>query len=165
MKNKIPTLIAAIALTITPAVVHAQLQINRIVLPRSIVSSDNRYLAATLEVPNRDTSLPAYGGRLTLRHAYLAKMYEATYYQCGATANRNWASIAWRLTSERGVFFLSCSDAARTVNRYGLMSNTEATTILYGRDAREIDLPSLDITGEQKVSQWIQEINRIRFEN
>lgn len=101
---------------------------------------------------------------MTVKHVYMAKIHETTYYQCHATANRSWDIMVWRITTEGGAFFLSCADADRIAMRYGLMDTTETTNIMYGRDLREIELPVLNITGDAKVSRWIRDIDRIRFE-
>jgi hypothetical protein len=82
-----------------------------------------------LGVPDADTTISAYGGKLRLYDVHIAKMIEVTHDSC--TRGRYTRPHPWTYTADRGKakmgsFIISCTLANDLVTAYGL-GKPEAT--------------------------------------
>ncbi|MDF0556378.1 hypothetical protein [Kamptonema sp. UHCC 0994] len=119
-------------------------------------------------VPNRDTTQPAYGGKLRLYDVHIAKMFETSQFLCQQSrgiSGYEWVYLAGNGSIRMGNFRISCSLASETASTYGL-GKPERTSI--ARDTEggppESDvysIPILDITGS-KVQQWINFVQNFK---
>ena len=127
-------------------------------LPMEIVFDEG---AADITVPDQDTSLSAYGGRLRRYDVHIAKMFEVTNFLCQQQLVGG--SIIWGYQAsggniDMGKFTISCRLASDIGTAYGL-GNPEATSIEFTQgegksSTRSYDIPIFDITGN-KVPKWI----------
>ena len=133
-----------------------------------------------LSVPDADTTVSAYGGRLRLYDVHIAKMIEVTHYQCtfprraGTSPEENgsriksydWSYFAgysadYRRRAEAtsmGNFIITCELAQSLVDSYGL-GKPELTTISYEVRSAEMGtttrmIPILDIRGKE-IGEWM----------
>jgi hypothetical protein len=118
-----------------------------------------------LNAPSGDDSQPAFGGKLHLYDVYIAKMVEVTNQFCQHQF-RNAPSHSWSYgygakgrDRKYKRFTISCELAEQLRQKYGL-GLPERTTIAFSRGGRStnriFDLPTLDITGDSKVNQWLK---------
>jgi hypothetical protein len=112
-------------------------------------------------VPDRDTTAPAYGGKLRLYDVHIAKMFEVTNDTC--IRGRSDRGIEWTYTADRGnakmgTFVIRCQLARDIATAYGL-GRAEATTFEGSRKVNMI--PTLNITGS-KVDKWIRFTNNFK---
>ena len=146
------------------SIAQSQVQIDRIVFPDPNVR--NRTQVANLYVPDQDTNQPAYGGRLRVYDVHIAKMFESTYYECRTTESRRWVQIVWRYyrgNRGQGAYTISCDRANQVVREYGLMNQTETSLVIYYRARNNVELPTLDITGD-KITPWLELVRTFRPE-
>ena len=126
-----------------------------------------------LSVPDADTTVSAYGGRLRLYDVHIAKMIEVTHYQCtfprraGTSPEENGSRIKsyyWSYSAggqrmaDMGNFIITCKLAQSLVDAYGL-GEPETTTISYEVRSAEMGnktrmIPILDIRGEE-IGEWM----------
>jgi hypothetical protein len=115
----------------------------------------------SITVPDRDTTAPAYGGRLRVYDVHIAKMVEVTHHLC---KNRRVSpGIIWNYRADNGridmgQFNISCRLANDLATAYGL-GTSEFTTINYsmgesGIDPQNFSIPVLNLTGN-KIDRWI----------
>ncbi len=126
------------------------------------------FVLMQLTVPNRDTTQPAYGGKLRLYDVHLAKMFETSQFLCQqyrSVSGYEWVYSAGNGSIRMGNFRISCNLASETASTYGL-GKPERTSI--ARDTEggppESDvysIPILDITGS-KVQQWINFVQNFK---
>ena len=164
LKFPLLALLALGSVIAIPTIAQAQVQIDRVLFPTP--GSTGRYLIANLEVPNQDTNLPAFGGRLRIYDVHIAKMFEVTYHECRTTQDRQWREIVWRYYRGgrgQGAYTISCDRANQVVREYGLMDRTETTPVTYYRARTSVEMPSLDITGD-KVTSWLELVRNFRPE-
>jgi hypothetical protein len=107
-----------------------------------------------LKVPDTDTTLPAYGGRLRLYDVHIAKMFEISYEFCSRHYDNNkvlpWYYYANDGKINMGEFRISCALARDIVSAYGLGKGELTET-----DTRPRTFPTLNITGG-KVEKWMR---------
>ena len=132
-----------------------------------------------LTVPDPDTTVSAYGGRLRLYDVHIAKMIEVTHSRCssprraGASPKKNGLRIEkyhWLYSSaqgwgDMGYFPITCKLAQSLVNTYGL-GKAESTTIWYEVSSavmgtRTEMIPILDIRGEE-IDEWMSFTSRFK---
>jgi hypothetical protein len=107
----------------------------------------------SLTVPDSDTTLPAYGGRLRLYDIHIAKMFEVTYHACTERGQR--FGLAWFYSANNGktnmgTFRITCRFARQIVDKYGLGKYEPSQFI-----DDEVKIRTLNITGD-KVEKWIK---------
>ncbi|MEG5004267.1 hypothetical protein QUB17_11440 [Microcoleus sp. B5-C4] len=119
------------------------------------------FVLMQLTAPNRDTTQPAYGGKLRLYDVHLAKMFETSHFLCQQSrgvSGYEWVYSAGNGSIRMGNFRISCSLASETASTYGL-GKPERTSIARdtegGRPESDVySIPILDITGS-RVQRWI----------
>jgi hypothetical protein len=114
-----------------------------------------------LRVPDTDTTLPAYGGRLRLYDVHIAKMFEISYSFCQSAQYTNDRVLPWYYYADNGKtnmgeFRISCELARDIVSAYGLGKPERTET-----DSRPKMFPTLNITGG-KVDKWIRFTNNFK---
>ena len=124
----------------------------------------------SLDVPDADTTVSAYGGRLRLYDVHIAKMIEYTDYLCTSSKaygsrikSYDWSYSADRRRTDIGSFIITCELAQSLASKYGL-GEPEATTIINSESesfppGRRMSpetrmVPILDIRGEE-IDEWM----------
>ena len=126
----------------------------------------------SLDVPDAETTVSAYGGRLRLYDVHIAKMIEYTQYLCTRPRNSpeengsriksyDWSYSADRRKADMGDFTITCKMAQNLANTYGL-GKPEATTIIHSEveagskrmGPRTEMIPILDIRGDE-IGEWM----------
>ncbi len=135
-------------------------------LPMTIHWSDGEVFF--LDVPDKDVNRPAYGGKLKLYDAHVAKMFEVTQHLCQKEPKRtgyNWIYEKNEGLTRIGGFEISCDLANDIAIAYGA-GKSESTTVECSRGGRACpsktySVPILNITGG-KVNSWIQFMSRFK---
>ena len=147
MNTKI-SLIGTIVLTMLGSAISPQ--IAKAELPMKLFDNGN---GISLTVPNSDTTLPAYGGRLRLYDVHIAKMFEVTYHACQERRQKSgltWFYAADNGKTKMGTFKITCNLARDIVSAYGLGKYEPSQFI-----DDEVKIRTLNITGG-KVDKWMQ---------
>ena len=147
---------STIALTLLGSTIVPQ--IAKADFPMVIVVDEGEW---HLNVPDADTTVSAYGGKLRLYDVHIAKMVEVTHDSCFRgeyTRVHPWTYTANRGKEKMGSFSISCKLANDLVTAYGLGKSEETT---FEGDRRKHMIPSLNITGG-KVDKWIQFTNNFK---
>lgn len=135
-------------------------------LPMEIVFDEG---TAAIVVPDRDTSLPAYGGQLRRYDVHIAKMFEVTHFLCQQRmvgGSIEWGYYAGRGSIDMGKFSISCNLANDLAAAYGL-GKPEFTTISFSQGegqspkVRSNNIPIFEITGN-KVPKWMNFVQGFR---
>ena len=148
--------VSTIALTLIESAItpqNAQAEI-----PMKFFADEGTYF---LKVPDKYTTLPAYGGRLRLYDVHIAKMVELTQYFCQKYNYSSDRSYPWYYyvdngNIDMGRFKISCRLANELSSAYGLGKVERTET-----DTRPIMVPTLNITGG-KVDKWIRFTNNFK---
>ena len=135
----------------------------------------------SLDVPDAETTVSAYGGRLRLYDVHIAKMIEYTQYLCTRPRNSPeengsriksyyWSYSADRRRTDMGSFIITCELAQSLASKYGL-GEPEATTIINSESesfppGRRMSsetrmVPILDIRGEE-IDEWMNFTNNFK---
>jgi hypothetical protein len=133
-----------------PALAGTAVPINRIDFAGAGGNFNERY--GTFEVPDRDTSRPAYGsGRLTRYDVHIAKMIEVTHhYWC--LKRDDYKGVFYNYNADNGKVFMgkiyiSCDLAARAYKSFGV-GRAEMTEIYNrGNGPESVGIPVLDLNG------------------
>lgn len=161
--KKILLYLLTLGLSLTAATsAKAQVTIDRIEFPNP---NSSGFQVGRLYVPQGDTSLPAYGGRLTVREVDIAKMVEATHYACHSIETRHWSRIIWNYyvgANLRQSFDISCNTADVLGNAYGFLE-AESTVVYYYQARNIVEIPVLNITGDN-ISPWKIFVGNLRSE-
>lgn len=114
----------------------------------------------SLTVPDRNTTVSAYGGELRLYDVHIAKMFEVTKFLCdrGFTGGILWNYRAGGGSIRMGAFNVTCAEANHIASIFG-RGKPEITNILYigeegYRREETFDIPILNIVGD-KIPQWL----------
>ena len=115
---------------------------------------------ADILVPDRNTTVSAYGGELRLYDVHIAKMFEVTKFLCdrGFTGGILWNYRAGGGSIRMGAFNVTCAEANHIASIFG-RGKPEITNILYigeegYRRQETFDIPILNIVGD-KIPQWL----------
>ncbi|MEG4441833.1 hypothetical protein QUB47_06750 [Microcoleus sp. AT9_B5] len=126
------------------------------------------FVLMQLTAPNRDTTQPAYGGKLRFYDVHLAKMFETSHFLCQqfrGVSGYEWVYLAGNGSIRMGNFRIPCSLASETASTYGL-GKPERTSIAKDTEGGppESDvysIPILDITGS-KVQRWMNFVQNFK---
>lgn len=126
------------------------------------------FVLMQLTAPNRDTTQPAYGGRVRLYDVHVAKMFETSHFLCQKSrgiSGYEWVYSASNGSIRMGNFRIPCSLASEMASTYGL-GKPERTSI--ARDTEggppESDvysIPIFDIT-DSKVQRWMNFVQNFK---
>lgn len=124
--------------------------------------SDVDPAAGELIVPDTDTTLSAYGGRLRRYDVHMAKMFELTIQMCRGSRNGDvfWTYKAGNGNIDMGNFRITCALADDVKIAYGL-GRTERTVVRTERGATAIEVPILRI-GEEKIDRWMNFVENFK---
>jgi hypothetical protein len=152
------------SLIAAPALAGTAVPINRIDFAGAGGNFYERY--GTFEVPDRDTSRPAYGGgRLTRYDVHIAKMIEVTHHYWCLKRN-DYKGVFYDYNADNGKVFMgkiyiSCDLAARAYEAFGA-GRAEATDIYNrGNGPESVSIPVLDLNGE-KIAKFQTLVDSIK---
>jgi hypothetical protein len=114
----------------------------------------------TLTVPDDDTTVSAYGGRLRHYDVHIAKMIEVTRPGCKQTPRhytKRWKYLAGNGSIDMGTFVISCGLTFDLFEAYGTGKSEETEFVGLGTSL----MPTLNITGG-KVDKWIRFTNNFK---
>jgi hypothetical protein len=115
----------------------------------------------TITVPDEDTTVPAYGGRLRKYDVHIAKMIEVTSLSCKQSPRNRTLSWTYRAdngAANMGTFAVSCGLVWDLFDAYGTGKSEE--TQFVDSDGSTM-IPTLNITGG-KVDKWIRFTNNFK---
>ncbi len=118
----------------------------------------------TFIVPDKDTSVSAYGGALSRYDVHIAKMIEITHFQWCQT-RPNYRGVYYNYDADNGKVFMgqiyiSCTTAKNAVNSFGV--GRPESTVIYDRDnPSTASIPVLDLNG-RKIPEFKQLVQSIR---
>jgi hypothetical protein len=129
----------------------------------------------SLHVTDTDVDRPAYGGKLTLYQAHVAKMFEVTQHLCTTPTKHNLSQTVepsvyqWNYHApNRRIrsFTIACSGAAAVVDRYGTITpeTTRIKVTCCGTrvvGTEQLAIPVLAITGD-RIGKWQDFVNQLR---
>ena len=126
------------------------------------------FVLMQLTAPNRDTTQPAYGGRVRLYDVHVAKMFETSHFLCQKSrgiSGYEWVYSAGNGSIRMGNFRIPCSLASEMASTYGL-GKPERTSIARdtegGPPESEIySIPIFDIT-DSKVQRWMNFVQNFK---
>ncbi len=126
------------------------------------------FVLMQLTAPNRDTTQPAYGGRLRLYDVHLAKMFETSHFLCQqftSVSGYEWVYSAGNGSIRMGNFRIPCSLAKEMASTYGL-GKPERTSIAKDTEGGPTEsdvysIPIFDITGS-KVQRWMNFVQNFK---
>jgi serine/threonine-protein kinase len=125
------------------------------------------FVLMQLTAPNRDTTQPAYGGKLRLYDVHLAKMFETSHFLCQQSrgvSGYEWVYSAGNGSIRMGNFRIPCSLASFMASTYGLgkPERTSAKDTEGGPPESDVySIPILDITGS-KVQRWMNFVQNLK---
>jgi hypothetical protein len=143
-----------------PAVANTEVPITSISI--NTAAGDFTHRTINLVVPNADTTVSAYGGKLRLYDVHISKMVEVTYSQFCAEDPR-YQGVYWNYRADNGrtdmgQFYVSCELAKDLVAGYGLgrPERTMLTRQPSGRDDT-VAIPVLSLTPNKipKFMDWV----------
>jgi len=145
----------------TGAKAETAVPINRISFAGAGGNFSQRY--GTFVVPDKDTSVSAYGGALTRYDVHVAKMIEITHFQW--CARPNYQGVYYDYSADNGKVFMgqlyiSCAMAKKAVNTFGV--GRPEQTVIYNRDKPSVEaIPVLDLNG-RKIPEFQRLVQSIR---
>lgn len=151
------TLLGSYAVTAGTAV-----PITRISFAGAGGNFNERY--GTFIVPDKDTSVSAYGGALSRYDVHIAKMIEITHFQW-CEQRENYKGVSYNYNADNGKVFMgkiyiSCNLAKKAVQTFGV--GRPESTVIYDRDnPSTVLIPVLDLNG-RKIAQFQRLVQSIR---
>ncbi|SRR5579883_338199 len=126
---------------------------------------DFTHRTGTFVVPDRDTTVSAYGGLLRRYDVHIAKMIEVTNaVWCAQSAD--YQGVYWNYEAESGdrfmgQFYISCTTACQIVQAYG-RGRPERTAIYHRGEGPEITfIPVLNLQGD-KVPRFLKFVQTLK---
>jgi serine/threonine-protein kinase len=118
-----------------------------------------------LIVPDRDTTVSAYGGRLRRYDVHIAKMFEVSHFLCqkfGVTGYE-WIYRAGNGAIPMGRFRISCSLAKDIAIAYGSgrLEKTVIKLLTSSPSSETYEIPVLSITSK-KITNWLDFMQRFQ---
>ncbi len=157
-------LVATLA-AITPAFAGTAVPINRIDFAGAGGDFKHRY--GTFEVPDPDTSVSAYGGKLTRYDVHIAKMIEVAQYQW-CLPREGYEGVYFNYEADNGKvfmgkFYISCAMADRAFSEFG--AGREESTAIYhrGKGPETVAIPVLDLNGP-KIAKFQKLVDSLKPE-
>lgn len=136
--------------------------ITRITFAGAGGSFTERY--GTFIVPDKDTSVSAYGGALSRYDVHIAKMIEITHFRW-CEPRPNYKGVYYNYNADNGKvfmgeFYISCDLAKNAVKSFGV-GRPESTLIYDQNHPSTNSIPVLDLNGK-KIAQFQRLVQSIR---
>jgi serine/threonine-protein kinase len=179
MSSKISKITAALAIaiampwaiscsTVAQAASREDIQVNTIRLERASASS--RVREGYFEVPNRNTTVSAFGGQMRLYDVHLARMIALShhFYCTEPFANGVEKVVSWDYKADNGktamgIFNLRCSVVEQAVKTYGLGKVVPMQVQLNGQPKKVVaNIPVLDIADGAETNRFLRFVQTIR---
>jgi hypothetical protein len=155
---------APILAVANPALANTEVPITRISI--NTAAGDFTHRTINFVVPNSDTTLSAYGGKLRLYDVHIAKMVEVTYNQF-CVDESPYAGVYWNYRAgngdiDMGQFYVSCELAKDLVAGYGL-GHPERTVLTIQPSGRDetVAIPVLSLT-PNKIPKFMDWVSRFK---
>lgn len=149
--------------TLTPTLAGTAVPINRIDFAGAGGNFNQRY--GTFVVPDSDTTVSAYGGKLTLYDVHIAKMIEVTQYRW-CSPRKGYKGVYFNYEADNGKVFMgqiyiSCQLAARAFSEFGAGRAEQTAIYDRGNGPERIRIPVLDLTGS-KIGKFQTLVNSLK---
>lgn len=149
--------------TITPVFASTAVPINRIDFAGAGGNFNQRY--GTFVVPDRDTTVSAYGGKLTRYDVHIAKMIEVTQYQW-CLPRKGYQGVYFNYRADNGKVFMgqiyiSCQLAARAFSDFGVGRSEQTAIYDRGNGPEMIGIPVLNLNGS-KIARFQTLVNGLK---
>ncbi|MBD2326151.1 hypothetical protein [Alkalinema sp. FACHB-956] len=126
-------------------------------------AGDFTHRTAIFTVPDRDTTVSAYGGKLRRYDVHIAKMIEITHTQW-CSDRPKFEGVYWNYRAddgniEMGKFYVTCKLAKQMVSAYGLGRSERTVMYFNPGDVKDTaDIPVLNLNGDKipKFIQWVK---------
>ncbi len=146
------------------AIANTEVPITRIDFAGA--GGDQFHRWGTFTVPDRDTTVSAYGGSLRRYEVHIAKMLEVAADQW--CSRPDFKGVHYNYEAENGKRFLgkiyiSCDLARNAVKTYGL-GRAERTEIRHRGNPEIVNIPVLDLKGD-KIQGFQNLVRAIRSES
>ena len=167
---KLSTLVSLIAFSVLLAgsLPHAALAGTEVPITRidfAGAGGDFTHRTGLFVVPDRDTTVSAYGGSLRRYDVHIAKMIEVTASQW-CNPRPNFEGVYWNYEADNGnqfmgEFYISCTTAQQAVKTYGL--GRPERTLIYqrGEGPQTVFIPVLDLNGP-KVPRFLKFVQTLK---
>lgn len=166
--------ICAIAYGAVPQTARAsEIRFNEISLFPPAASA--RVREGKIIVPDRNTTVSAYGGKMRLYDVHMARaialshqLYCAQPYSGGIEKVMSWNYRADNGKVNMGTFNLPCTQVEQAVRTYGLGRPVRTTILNYvngsgSKPRREVvNLPTLDIRGDAETNRFLKFVQTIK---
>lgn len=126
---------------------------------------DFQHRTGTFVVPDRDTTVSAYGGSLRRYDVHIAKMIEITA-AVWCTQSKDYQGVYWNYEAENGnrfmgEYYISCTTARQIVQAYGL-GRPEKTFIYHrGQGPETVNIPVLNLYGN-KIPRFLKFVQTLK---
>ena len=161
------SVIAVCSLSLSTFALHAtagtEVPITRIDFAGA--GGDFQHRTGTFVVPDRDTTVSAYGGSLRRYDVHIAKMIEVTA-TVWCARSPNYQGVYWNYEAENGnrfmgEYYISCTTARQITQAYGL-GRPEKTFIYHrGQGPETVNIPVLNLNGN-KIPRFLKFVQTLK---
>ncbi|HEY9812990.1 MAG TPA: hypothetical protein V6D31_05560 [Candidatus Sericytochromatia bacterium] len=144
---------------------NREIRINYVQIEETLVAEA---LNGYLEVPDKNTTVSAYGGKMRLYDVHVGRMIALSHhFHCkkpyiGQIEKvMGWEYRAWNGKINMGTFNLNCNLVKQAVSAYGLGKAVPMDILRDGR-VKTINIPTLDIQGEAETADFLRFVQTLK---
>jgi serine/threonine-protein kinase len=150
-----------------------EIRFNEISLWPAAASARTRQ--GTMVVPDRNTTVPAYGGKMRLYDVHIARMIAMSHqfycsqpYSGGIEKVMVWNYRANSGKLDMGTFNLRCTQVEQAVKTYGLGARVPITILNFvigphsAPSQEVVNLRTLDISGDAETARFLKFVQTIK---
>ncbi|MFB2969917.1 hypothetical protein ACE1CD_13155 [Aerosakkonema sp. BLCC-F183] len=145
---------------------NSDVRINSIKLEETLVAE---VMNGYLEVPDRNTNVSAYGGRMRLYDVHIARAIALSHhfycnppYIGGIEKLVQWEYRANNGRINMGTFNLRCTSVEQAIKTYGLGKSVPMEVQLTDRAKKIVNVRVLDIQGDVETNNFLNFVQTIR---
>lgn len=145
---------------------NSEIRINSIKLEETLVAE---VMNGYLEVPNKNTTVSAYGGSMRLYDAHIARMIALSHhFYCKQPYVGNMEKLfAWQYRADNGkidmeTFNLRCNQVEQAVKTYGLGKAVSMVVQMTDGTKKTVNIPLLDIQGNAETQSFLSFVQTIK---
>lgn len=145
---------------------NSDIRINSIKLEETLVAE---VMNGYLEVPNKNTTVSAYGGSMRLYDVHIARMIALSHhFYCKQPYIDNMEKLfAWQYRADNGkidmgTFNLRCNQVEQAVKTYGLGKSVPMVVQMTNGTKKTVNVPLLDIQGDAETQSFLAFVQTIK---
>lgn len=145
---------------------NSEIRINSIKLEETLVAE---VMNGYLEVPNKSTTVSAYGGSMRLYDVHIARMIALSHhFYCKEPYVGNMEKLfAWQYRADNGkidmgTFNLRCNQVERAVKTYGLGQAVPMVVQMTDGKRKTVNISLLDIQGDTETQSFLSFVQTIK---